>query len=210
MSDRPKPKSNAILKNLPEERQEQIAEWCAKPNDRDEEGNIIPKSGGLAFAQAQLAADGLRVSLETLSRFFSWWQLQLDLKMSFDVEDQVLAATGNAAEARNAAESLLLRLGIARQDPELITAGTMAIDSRRSLDLMEESGRTKAAQKERSLAQKDEDLKIARAKFQRDTCELFLTWFEDKRAKEIVSSNGNHADKIAALGRAMFGEEWDQ
>lgn len=56
-----KPRSDSKLKNLPEERQEQIAEWCRK---------------GLEHAREQLAADGLRVSVRALSEFVSWWGLQ--------------------------------------------------------------------------------------------------------------------------------------
>lgn len=162
--ERPKPKSNAVLKNLPEERQAQIAEWCAKPNDRDADGDIVPRSGGLAFARAQLAADGLTVSLQTLSEFFSWYSLEQDLRMSFAVEDQVLAATGNVQAAREAAESLLLKLGIARQDPGLIMAAAKTHDSRRSLDLQEKTGKTKASQNERKLNLAQRNLELAERK----------------------------------------------
>lgn len=56
-----KPRSDSKLKNLPEERQEQIVEWCGK---------------GLEYARAQLAADGFNTSLRALSEFWHWRQLQ--------------------------------------------------------------------------------------------------------------------------------------
>lgn len=51
---------------------------------------------------------------------------------------------------------------------------------------------------------------LARQKFQRDTCNLFLKWNEDSRAQEIAASSGSNADKIEALGHIMFGDEWDE
>jgi hypothetical protein len=51
-------------------------------------------------------------------------------------------------------------------------------------------------------------LELNRQKFQRDTCELFLKWFEDKRAKEVLASSASNSDKIEQLGQLMFGEDW--
>lgn len=202
-----KPKSNAVLKNLPEERQAQIAEWCAKPNDRDADGNPAQGTGGLAFARAQLAADGLKVSLDTLSRFFSWWKLEQDLRLSFEVEDQVLASTGNALAAREAGENLLLRLGVARQDPRLIMAGAQTHDSRRLLDLQEQSGRTKAEHGAAKIAQKDRDFGLAREKFVVASCEKILKAAKDPATREVAeSSSMTNEEKIAAIRKAYFAE----
>jgi hypothetical protein len=44
--------------------------------------------------------------------------------------------------------------------------------------------------------------------FQRETCELFLKWSEDKRAQDIASAGISNADKIEQLGQLMFGEGW--
>lgn len=195
---------------IPPEMHERIAEWCAKPNDRGEDGKAIPKTGGLAYAQAQCAADGLKVSIDTLSRFFAWWQLEQDLEISFEREEQVLAKTGDAKKAREAGEALLMRLGLAKQDPELIVAAAKVHDSRRGLDLDEKSGKTKAAHKERSLSQKDQEIKIAQTKLMRDNCELFVKWSADEKTKEILTSGASKSDQIEALGRHMYGEDWDQ
>ena len=51
-------------------------------------------------------------------------------------------------------------------------------------------------------------LALERLKFQRQTAEIFLKWYEDKRAREIVESRDGNAEKIERLGRAMFGEYW--
>lgn len=68
-------RSDAYLANLPEERQEQIAQWCEKPADRDEETNkAIPRTGGIYHAREQLAADGIKVSEKSLSEWYSDWR----------------------------------------------------------------------------------------------------------------------------------------
>jgi len=58
------------------------------------------------------------------------------------------------------------------------------------------------------LKQLDAQLALDRDKFKRETCELFLKWSEDNRAKEIAASSGSNSDKIAKLGELMFGEDW--
>lgn len=196
-----KPRADAPLKNLPADRQEQVIEWCGTPKSAD-------CTGGYTFAREQLAADGVRVSLRALSEFWSWWHLEKDLALSQEVESQVRAATGNAKAAREAGEEMLLKLSLARQDPKLFTAAAMSIDQRRNLDLMEESGRTKAAQKNRQLGQKDKDQELAERKFQRDSCKLFLKWFDVDAAKKIATSGLSNTEKIEQLGLAMFGEDW--
>ena len=63
-------------------------------------------------------------------------------------------------------------------------------------------------QKDREIAQKDEQLRLAQKKFQRETASLFLKWQADERAKAIAGSGATNAEKIEALGQAMFGEDW--
>lgn len=58
------------------------------------------------------------------------------------------------------------------------------------------------------IEQKDEEIALARATFQRQTCELFLKWYEDKRAVEAAAGAGDNSSKIERLGQLMFGEDW--
>jgi ribosomal protein L14E/L6E/L27E len=58
------------------------------------------------------------------------------------------------------------------------------------------------------LEQKNQDMALERAKFKRTTCELFMKWYGDQKAKEIMAGGGTNAEKIDALGQAMFGEDW--
>lgn len=196
---RPKPKSSALLKTLPKDRQEQIAEWCAKPNDRDGEDKPIPQTGGLAFARAQLAADGIKVSLNLLSGFFSWWQLEQDLEISFEREDQVLAKTGDRRKAREAGEHLLMRLGLAKQDARLIQTAAQIADSARSLDLQEQSAKTKGRQKDAQIKQKDRDLSLA----ERRVLLLEANAAKAKAALETVKRTGGlSAEALAQIEEA--------
>lgn len=71
-----------------------------------------------------------------------------------------------------------------------------------------EQNDVRLAQNEKKLGQKDEELKLAREKFQRDTCELFLKWHADKAALDAANGEGTNTDKIERLGQLMFGETW--
>lgn len=63
-------------------------------------------------------------------------------------------------------------------------------------------------QNDLKLKQKDEELALAREKFQRDTAALFIKWCEDKRALEAATGGGDNSEKIERLGQLMFGEDW--
>jgi len=61
----------------------------------------------------------------------------------------------------------------------------------------------------RQTDQKDEALDLARKKFQRETCELFVRYVADKQAVQIAADStlGNDA-KIELLGQMLFKENW--
>ena len=63
--------------------------------------------------------------------------------------------------------------------------------------------------KREEIAVKKEALKISRQKLQSEICKKFLEWQADARAREIAEGSGSRAEKIEALGRAMFQEDWD-
>lgn len=150
-----KVRSDAVLLNLPEERQEQIIEWCDTPKSES-------CAGGYEFAREQLAADGLKVSVRALSDFYSDWHLRRDLQTASNVEAAVRSANpGEAKLAREAGEAMLLKLSLARQDAKLFTAAACSIDSRERLDLDERSAKTKAEIAKAKIRQKDHDLRLA-------------------------------------------------
>jgi len=64
----------------------------------------------------------------------------------------------------------------------------------------------KLALKERDSERKEEELKLAKDKFERETCELFLKWHKDERAKEIANSNISNETKILQLRQTFFAD----
>lgn len=77
---------------------------------------------------------------------------------------------------------------------------TKAIVALRSTDL----DARKVNQRERFLDQKERQVSLAEKQFQVRSAELFLKFYEDKRAKEIVESNSTKEFKIEQLRLAMF------
>lgn len=58
------------------------------------------------------------------------------------------------------------------------------------------------------IRQGDQKLELERQRFQRQSAEMFLKWYADKKARDIVESRANNREKIEKLGRAMFGKAW--
>ncbi|RME68568.1 MAG: hypothetical protein D6781_10660 [Verrucomicrobia bacterium] len=85
---------------------------------------------------------------------------------------------------------------------EDITGLTKALVALRASDL--EARR--ADQRDRLLAQRERAVALAEQQFQVKTCEAFLQWFENKRAREIAESQSASEVKIDELRRLMFGD----
>jgi hypothetical protein len=175
--------------------------------------------GGAAFAKEQLAADGIVLGggwQRQLSEFRSWWRLRRRV---------------NRAESKaRDAEELLRKLDLGLTQEKISQAGQIvfaeeALEAENAeeyremeyLRLAKETARTKAELEKaklelRKVAEQrmQGGAELDREKYQRDTCKLFLKWFADEQAKSIVSGGGTNAEKIEALGRKMFGEDWDE
>lgn len=138
---------------------------------------------------AWLKADGISVSGGTLTRFWQWWHLRQRLARNestvTELLDDLKASNSNLSEEEMfvAGQKFFSALAIAEEDAD-------------------------AWAKAQKAARDKEGLKLERQKFQRETCELFLKWAADSRAKEIAAGTASNADKIAKLGELMFGEDW--
>jgi hypothetical protein len=66
----------------------------------------------------------------------------------------------------------------------------------------------KLALEKKKVKQKAEELALAREKYQRETCELFLKWHAEQNALDVANSDTSNADKIERLGQLMFGDTW--
>jgi hypothetical protein len=64
-----------------------------------------------------------------------------------------------------------------------------------------------ADQNDERLKQNERKLALEEQRFRRQTCELFLKWFDDKRAQEIADGKSAKAIKIEQLKLLMFGED---
>lgn len=78
---------------------------------------------------------------------------------------------------------------------------TKALVALRSTDLEAR----KASQRDRLLEQKERTVALSEKQFQVRTCELFVKWAEDKRAREILEGKGKRDAKINELRELMFG-----
>lgn len=58
------------------------------------------------------------------------------------------------------------------------------------------------------LRQKDDELKLAREKFQRDTAELVLKHARDESVQRIAAAPLDHSAQLEAVGKHLFGDLW--
>jgi hypothetical protein len=58
------------------------------------------------------------------------------------------------------------------------------------------------------LKQKDEELKLAREKFPRDTATMVLKSARDEAVQKIASQPGDYSNQIEAVGKHLFGDLW--
>lgn len=187
-----KARSDSKLKNLPEERQEQIIAWTREPKSET-------TPGGLQHAREQLAADGVKVSLRALSEFVSWWRLEERFSSASERAQQFEARLlqnpdFSPERAREAGQALFTMEAMEAGDAQTFV-------SLESLALAQRSAKTK-------FELEREKLDVSKKRLQLVTCEKFLEWFKDERARQIADGSGTNAQKIEALGQAMFGEDW--
>ena len=60
------------------------------------------------------------------------------------------------------------------------------------------------------VKQKNEELDLARMKYDRETCKLFIKWAQNKRALELANAAMPNEEKLEKMGRLMFGDLWDK
>lgn len=194
MKPEKKARSDSKLKNLPAERQEQILELFS--------------GRSLQEVRDELRNDGLHTSVTALSEFYSWFQLQQQFKEDESTaEDLLEQLKREVPEITDEQLDLIGQrtfslLAIRRQDPETFLKV-------RSARFKGEIEKAKLDLRERAEARHREALVLERQRFQRETCDLFLKWFEDQRAKEISTSGESNASKIERLGQLMFGADWN-
>jgi len=125
-------------------------------------------------------------------------QAQADrIRKAAEIAQTLTSASGSdpAAVAARIAAASLIEIVTNPDDPKALNEASRTIASLRSAELLSE--RTQISQ--RKLALDAEALELDKEKFRRQTCELFLKWFKDKRAVQIAEGKGSNEDKIKAL-----------
>lgn len=196
---------------------------------------ILPWLNGLPEVSAVLEEDfeGLRVTDQNLSEwrkggYQDWlrrrqrvdhtrdmaeWSLQLARAGGGNLSDGAASIlAGQILEVLEKLDELVEAQSAEGDDPKkrlgllsgMIDGLTLAVTRLRKGD----QNAAVLQQNARRLDQADESLQLEREKFQRTTCELFLKWREDQRARTISEGPGTNEEKIEQLGQAMFGDLW--
>ena len=183
-----KPRSDSKLLNLPPEAQERIYVWLT-------EGVGDESSTSYAAVREQIYLDySLRVSKSALALF--WQKVVAPRRLRLASE----AAKGFTSVARG--------LGTNFEEAALAACQQKAFEILASedpdpKDIFALFGSVLDAQK---IALKREELSLKKDVFEVKTCELFLKWFKDEKAREIANSPVTNTEKIAQLRAAYFAD----
>jgi hypothetical protein len=184
-----KVRPEARLLNLPEEQQSQLAEWLLS---------------GMPYHAAKTAVAkefGVTCSLASLSRFYA----EVCVPVLLRRRSQAVAA---ADEVAAAAQSTPGRFDAATIDALRQKAFELAVSPLASAKDIKSV--TMLLLKNGDQELKRQELDLQRAKFRRETAEMFLDYYEDRRAKEVVTSTAPRAQKIEELGKVMFPGLWEE
>lgn len=150
---------------------------------------------------------GKSPSIATLHNIRDRLEMQADLEedeaTAISLIDQVRADLPDITQAQldDIGQRTFTLLALRKRDPDR----WLALKSARDKAELEKQ---KLALRDRAENRHDGKLALETKKFQRETCELWLKWSEDQRAKDIASSPVTNSEKIEMLGQLMFGEDW--
>jgi hypothetical protein len=189
-------RQDARLKQLPLERQAQVMEYLDGPPGHS-----------YADTLTWLREDGFDTSVGALSEFRSWYRLQQqftqDASTVESLVEQLKRDMPNLTEEQldDLGQRTFSLLAIREQD----LGGFVRV---RSARMKGEIERAKIQLRETAEKRLQEGLKLQQEKFRRETCEMFLKWAEDGRARDIANAPVSNSEKIERLGALMFGDSW--
>ena len=187
MSAQPTPRADAVLKNLPRDRQHEI--YLRRTEGKEDQRS-------LAALRDWLREDGLKVSQRALSEFLSWYADRLALQESNDTLEafeeflRKQKPGWTADKVRDTAIQFFISQTVGQKDVNKFATVV-------TLDQNERFGKTKAKFKEREITLKEN-------KFQFDAAKLALASVQ--KLKVISTSKLSDVEKIDAARRALFGE----
>ena len=154
---------------------------------------------------------GEAISVQNLSEWrkggFQDWQKDQDRVENIRRLAEISMRMANAAEgsiaeggAAIAAGKLLAALESATEDD--LTGMVQSLTSLRMAEIAAMRARTD----EKRLTLQTKNFDLEKQKFQRQTAEMFLKWFDDETAKRIAEGKGTKEVKLDSLVKLMWGE----
>jgi len=187
-------------------------ELCVRLHDGQREPEILPWLHALPEVQQALAerCGGKPVNSQNLSEWrrggFRDWLLrreraeEMKLLSAYALQMAQAAGTQLSEGAAAIAGGRILELLEQASGDDLVgLAGALA----KMRDAEAKLIHARVAQE--NLARKDEALRLAWLKFERDTAKLFIRWFADEGARRIVESKASRMVKMDRLVELMFG-----
>jgi hypothetical protein len=181
--------------NLPQEQQEQIIGWLFTPGLRGKDiKRLIKSEMDINTSEAAISDFWDKIAAPVLIA-----RRAKAVKLADDYGNAMESTPGRFDQAT---------IGIVKQrifqlasDP---TADTKELALLLNLVLKAQANESAATANEL----KARDVNLREKTFQRETCELFIKWYADERAKSIVEGPGDNDAKREKLGQMLFGEEW--
>lgn len=186
-------------------------------HDGETAGQILPwlNSQPEVVKMLELHFEGEAVSAQNLSAWrqggFQKWlaereEIEATKALAAFASDLAAAAGGDMAAGAKAIATgkIMARLQSADEmDTETLLGLVKATKDMHGSDV----DAAKLRQAERKLANDERDLALREAKFERETAELFLKWYDDKAAREIAASKETKEVKMDALVQLIFGRK---
>ena len=191
----------------------------ARMRDGEADVEILPWLNGLPEVKAALKdsrfggakATTSAISAQTLSEYrgraYVTWLSEQDkvdrIKAMAEFSMRLADAAGgdvNSPAVSIAAGKIMEALELADGEDLLAMAQTLAKLNKSEAD------KTKARTDQGRLEVQRDALALEHQKFERQTSELFLKWYGNKKAEEIVNSKTDKDSKIDQIRQLMFGE----
>lgn len=184
-------------------------------HDGETAGQILPwlNSQPEVLKMLELHFDGEPVSAQNLSAWrqggFQKWlaereEIESTKALAAFASDLAAAAGGDMAAG---AKAIATGKIMARLQSDELDIGTLLGLVKATKDMHgSDVDAAKLRQAERKLANDERDLALRQAKFERETAELFLKWYDDKAAREIAASKETKEVKMDALVQLIFGQ----
>jgi len=185
MSATRKPRGDATLKTLPEDRQREIIEHL--------------RAHKIAQTQTWLAAQGVVTSVGSLSGFWSWYFVNSRLR------NQLKEAASIADELKSVLSSLP-SLHLNEEQLNLVAQTAFEVDAVKREDFDQFVALRQLRQRDRKLSLTHASQSLDREKFELLAAERMLSEALRHRAEEIAHSDLSNADKIAAMRKAAFAD----